>query len=60
MLDFDRVEDLEPQPYRITRKGGHNLCKRYPTEESDGDVTDLGSFFNWFELPNDPIIRCTR
>lgn len=34
-----------------------NLTKLYPrkTEEDDEeDILDPGSFFNWFEHPNDP------
>lgn len=53
MLDFDWERDVEPQPYRISWNRGQNLCELYPKVEEDGDVTELGSFFNWFESPGD-------
>jgi hypothetical protein len=43
------------QPHHIKWKRGKNLCERYPKEEDDGEITNLGSFFNWFEAPSDPF-----
>lgn len=42
------------QPTRIRWKSGKNLCQKYPKDGDDDDFPDeLGSFFNWFELPSD-------
>ena len=32
-----------------------NLTKQHPRVEDDGDVTDSGSFFNFFESKEDPF-----
>jgi len=56
MLDFDFDKDVKPQSCAINWKPGKNLSEKYPEKkDSDGDVEDLGTFFNWFKLPSDPV-----
>ncbi|THH30335.1 hypothetical protein EUX98_g3845 [Antrodiella citrinella] len=55
MLDFDWEKDVKPQASRIRWKPGKDLSRKYPKEEDDGEVTELGSFFNWFTITSDPF-----
>ena len=52
-----------PQSTRIRWKQGKDLSRKYPAETEDGDVTELGTFFNWFTVPSDPFdvssLHCT-
>jgi len=43
----------------INWKPRKNLCQQYPKEvDEDGDMTELGSFFNWFESDGDAFDVC--
>jgi len=58
MYDFDWEKHVAPQAVKINWKSDDkNLTKLNPrkVEEDDGeDILDPGSFFNFFEHPNDP------
>lgn len=54
MIDFDWDRDVKALASRINWKPRKNLCQQYPKEvDEDGDVEELGSFFNWFESDGD-------
>ncbi|KAF5319496.1 hypothetical protein D9619_008731 [Psilocybe cf. subviscida] len=54
MLDFDWDRDVKALASSIHWKPRKNLCQQYPKEvDEDGDVMELGSFFNWFESDGD-------
>ncbi|KAG9017091.1 hypothetical protein FRB90_001821 [Tulasnella sp. 427] len=57
-LDFDWETDIQPQAIKIKWKSdAKNLTKHHPRKNEDDDeedVLDPGSFFNWFEHPDDP------
>jgi len=55
MLDFDWEKDVKALPQKIRWKSGKNLSTKYPRtlDPDDGDVIELGSFFNWFESDGD-------
>ncbi|PVG04089.1 hypothetical protein CPB86DRAFT_821535 [Serendipita vermifera] len=62
MLDFNPDKDLVPSSQNINWKSDKmNLCKRYPKpvrpedEDAMDEVTDLGSFFNFFQTKEDEI-----
>ncbi|KAF8883898.1 hypothetical protein CPB84DRAFT_1965095, partial [Gymnopilus junonius] len=56
MLDFDWDDDVKPLPEKILWKPGQNVCQKYPAiRDKDNEITDLGSFFNWFEADGDPF-----
>ncbi|PPQ66170.1 hypothetical protein CVT26_010893 [Gymnopilus dilepis] len=54
MLDFDWDDDVKALPCKINWKPGKNLSKKYAkVVDEDGDIDELGSFFNWFESDGD-------
>ncbi|TDL28772.1 hypothetical protein BD410DRAFT_760374 [Rickenella mellea] len=54
MIDFEWERDVEPQATKIQWKDdSKNLTKLHPLVLEDGDVSDLGSFFNFFETAKD-------
>ncbi|KAH8120660.1 hypothetical protein DFH11DRAFT_82001 [Phellopilus nigrolimitatus] len=56
MLDFDWERDVAPQATKISWKSDTvNLTKLHPRVTDDDDVSDPGSFFNFFEKESDPF-----
>jgi len=56
MLDFDWERDVEPQAIKINWKSDSvNLAKQHPRVIEDDDVSEPGSFFNFFEEKDDPF-----
>ncbi|KAI5124389.1 hypothetical protein M0805_008274 [Coniferiporia weirii] len=56
MLEFDWERDVAPQATKISWKSDAvNLTKLYPRVLEDDDVSDPGSFFNFFEKEADPF-----
>lgn len=54
MIDFDWDRDVKALASGINWKPRKNLCQQYPKEvDEDGDMAELGSFFNWFESDGD-------
>jgi len=56
MLDFAWDRDVAPQAIKISWKSDtKNLTKLYPRIMDDEDVSEPGSFFNFFEHDDDPL-----
>ncbi|KIP01493.1 hypothetical protein PHLGIDRAFT_26985 [Phlebiopsis gigantea 11061_1 CR5-6] len=56
MFDFSWERDVEPQV--DWKDDAHNLTKLYPRvadAADEDDLSDSGSFFNFFELADDPL-----
>jgi hypothetical protein len=68
MLNFNPDKDLVPSTHNINWKSDKvNLCKRYPKpvrpedEDAMDEVTDMGSFFNFFQTKEDELdVRSNR